>query len=819
MLPAGLHLGFPWALLALPLLLLLPRRPWWWLRALGLALLVVALAQPSLPRAGGRLALLVDVSDSVGSGALDAVRALDRRGAATRPEVFYLAGDTARVPTLSAEVPSVLATGSTDLARALQVAAASGARRALLVSDGVQSSGKALDALPDIPVDTLAVPRRPNVRLSQLLAPDQAAPGQKVQVVAVVDSDRAGTVTLRPSVDGRVLDPVTKDVAKGRTAIPFTFQVGADASSVEVDASLAADFTQPTADDAQRTEITVRAKPPVLVIGDPAVARLLAAQGIEVRDGTVADVKAPLDAGAVVLRGSAAQFTPGQLELLKQYVESGGGLWMTGGPHSFGLGGWYRTPIEDVLPVTTDVRTEVTLPQVAMVIILDRSQSMSAGSPSKLELAKQGAVKVVELAYQEDLIGLIAFSDPSSTSWVFHLRKATERGKREMLQGILGITTAGGTVLGPAYTDALGALRQARASVKHVIILSDGKLYDGQGPFNSGPATDFNALASRARADGITTSTIAIGDAADFQRLSAIAQAGGGRYYRALDVTTLPSIFTNEALTATRKLLVENPTVPQARPNALLQFPATLPQVDAYVATSLRPDAQALLEGKRQEPILAIRHVGLGRTAALTTDLNQWAGPFGAWPGLPGDLATLTRWLQASPLVYQARAKRDGNGLQVVVDAVKGGQYVNNKTLTARFAGHAVAMEQVAPGRYQARLPYAAGGSGDVVVSEGSEVVARAGIGGPDPEFADTDGTALLADIARRTGGNVVTPSEPYGPSVGGGRLPLWPPLAVAAALLFLVELVARRLGPRAERRKDRRGDGPGRDARSAGGG
>jgi Ca-activated chloride channel homolog len=793
-LPAGLHLGFPWALLALPLLLLLPRRPWWWLRALGLALLVLALTQPSLPRAGGRLALLVDVSDSVGSGALQAARALVRRGAAARPEVFYLASDTARVPTLGADVPSVLNTGSTDLARALQVAAASGARRALLISDGVQSRGHVLDALPDIPVDTLAVGRRPNVRLSRLLAPDQAAPGQNAQVVAVIDSDRNASVTLQPSVDGRLLAPITRELPKGRHAIPFSFQVGGKASSVTVDASISADFPQPSGDDRQQTEITVRSRPPVLVIGDPALSRLLRAQGIEVQDGTVADVKAPMEASAVVVRGSAAQFTTGQLQLLKQYVENGGGLWMTGGPHSFGLGGWYRTPVEDVLPVTTDVRTKVSLPQVAMVIVLDHSQSMSAGSPSKLELAKQGAVKVVELAYQDDLIGLIAFSDPSSTNWVFHLRKATERGKRVMLQGILGITTAGGTVLGPAYRDALDALQQTRASVKHIIILSDGKLYDGQGPFNSGPVTDFGALAAQGRAEGITTSTIAIGASADFQRLAAIARAGGGRYYQALDVNTLPSIFTSEALTATRKLLVQEPTAPQPRPNALLQFPATLPQVEAYVATSLRPTAQELLAGKHDEPILAIRHVGLGRTAALTTDLNQWAGPFGGWSGLPGDLATLTRWLQARPLVYQARATRDGGGLQVVVDAVKGGAYVNNKSLTVRFDGHAAAMEQVAPGRYQARLPYRAGSSGSVVVSEGSEVVARARVGGPDPEFADTGGPSLLAEISRRTGGRVITPGAPYAPAVGGGTLPLWPPIAAAALALFLLELLARRL-------------------------
>lgn len=805
MLPAGLQLGFPWALLALPLLLALPRRPWWWLRALALALLVVALAQPSLPRAGGRIALLVDVSDSVGSGALAAARALDLRGSAGDPEVFYLATDTAHVGGIASDVPSVLDTGATDLARALQVAAASGVSRALLVSDGVPSRGNVLDALPTFPVDTLTVAQRPNVRLSQLLAPEQAAPGQRVQVVAVVDADRPARVTLRPSAGDQVLDPITRDVPAGRTALPFSFQVAEGSPSVTVDATLSADFPQPTADDRQSTDITVRTRPPVLVIGDPALAQVLRTQGIDVREGTVADIQAPLRVGAVVLRGSAADFTPGQLQLLAQYVQNGGGLWMTGGPHSFGLGGWYRTPVEDVLPVTTDVRTQVSLPQVAMVIVLDHSQSMSAGSPSKLELAKQGAVKVVELAYKDDLIGLIAFSDPASTGWVFPLRQATERGKREMLQGILDISTAGGTVLGPAYDEALNALRGTDAAVKHVIILSDGKLYDGQGPFSSGPVTDFEAEARAARAAGITTSTIAIGEAADFERLRAIAAAGGGRYYQALDVSTLPSIFTNEALTATRKLLVEQPTAPIGRPNALLQMPATLPSVDAYVATTLRSDAQEILEGRRQEPILAIRHVGLGRTAALTTDLNQWAGAFGGWPALPGDLATLARWLQASPLVYQARATRDGGQLQVVVDAVQGGAYVNNKDLVARYGGSAVAMEQVAPGRYQADVPFGPDATGSVVVSEGSEVVARARVAGPDPEFADADGAALMAEIATRTGGRVVTPGATYAPTVGGGRRALAPYLAAAALAVFLLELVARRLArPRSGRRDER---------------
>ncbi len=793
MLPAGLALAFPWALLALPLLLLLPGgRGAWWRRG-ALALLILALAQPSVRAPGERVALLVDVSDSVGDDALRAARGLDLSGLGQAPQVFYVAGDSARVSGLDAQVPDVVRPGATDLARALQVAAAAGARRALLVSDGAQSRGSALDALPEIPVDTLAAAPRPNLRLTDLLLPSQAAPGEQVEGVAVLTTDRPGRVTLHPTVGDSELPDITRDVPAGRSAIPFTFRAG-NASNVEVTASATADFDQPTADDRQSAELTVRARPPVLVLGDPALAALLRTQGIDVVNGTTADIRSPLEAGAVVLRGSAADYTPGQLEVLKQYVETGGGLMMTGGPASFGLGGWYRTAVEDVLPVTTDLRTEVSLPLVAMVIVLDRSQSMSSGQPSKIELAKEGAVQVVDLAYKDDLLGLIAFSDPSSTSWVFQLRPATERGKREMLQGILALDTGGGTVLGPAYRMALDALQQTDAAVKHIIVLSDGKLYDGQGPFAGTTPTDFRTVAANGLRSGITTSTIAIGESADFEQLHAIADAGGGRYYEALDVSTLPQIFTNEALTATRSLLVDDPTDPKPHPNPLVALPATVPQVNAYVATTLKPDAQMLLEGRRSEPILAIGRAGLGRTAALTTDLNAWSGPLGSWQGLPGVLGTLTRWLQARPLAYQAVARRDGGDLQVTVDAVQSGQYVNNKQLTLRYGGASAAMEQVAPGRYQARLPYAEDASGSVVVSDGNEAVARARVGGPDPEFEVAGGPALLADIARRSGGTQVQPGARYAPIAAGVDRPLWPPLAVAAVLLFLIELALRRL-------------------------
>ena len=805
MLPAGLALAFPWALLALPLLLLLPGgRGAWWRRG-ALALLILALAQPSVRAPGERVALLVDVSDSVGDDALRAARGLDLSGLGQAPQVFYVAGDSARVSGLDAQVPDVVRPGATDLARALQVAAAAGARRALLVSDGAQSRGSALDALPEIPVDTLAAAPRPNLRLTDLLLPSQAAPGEQVEGVAVLTTDRPGRVTLHPTVGDSELPDITRDVPAGRSAIPFTFRAG-NASNVEVTASATADFDQPTADDRQSAELTVRARPPVLVLGDPALAALLRTQGIDVVNGTTADIRSPLEAGAVVLRGSAADYTPGQLEVLKQYVETGGGLMMTGGPASFGLGGWYRTAVEDVLPVTTDLRTEVSLPLVAMVIVLDRSQSMSSGQPSKIELAKEGAVQVVDLAYKDDLLGLIAFSDPSSTSWVFQLRPATERGKREMLQGILALDTGGGTVLGPAYRMALDALQQTDAAVKHIIVLSDGKLYDGQGPFAGTTPTDFRTVAANGLRSGITTSTIAIGESADFEQLHAIADAGGGRYYEALDVSTLPQIFTNEALTATRSLLVDDPTDPKPHPNPLVALPATVPQVNAYVATTLKPDAQMLLEGRRSEPILAIGRAGLGRTAALTTDLNAWSGPLGELARTAGrprhpDALAAGAAARVPGRRPPRRGRPAGHGRRRSERAVRQ-QQAAHVALRRRVGGDGTGCARPVPGappvrrgrqRQRGRVRRQRGGSARTGGRPGPGVRGRRGSGAagrhraPQRRDAGSTGRALRADRGRcrspavaapGRGGRAAVPDRagPAAPTRGdpasGGRRP-----------------------------------------------
>jgi len=755
-----------------------------------LALLIISLAQPYISKASHNLAVLIDISDSLGESALLAAKEL---GSKNNPHYFYFASDISETKP-GEKPPEQLKRNQTDIARALQVAKASGAKRSLIISDGAQSVSNALLALPEMPVDSHWVKSQNNVRLLKIISPEIVSEGEQVEAIAIVQSDVDSKVNLYPSINGIGLEPIEVNLKAGRSAIPFSFQVNSK-DNLELEVRLTTDFEQAKNDDSKTASILVNQNLAVLIIGDPAMAKLLKAQGFRVIEGSPTDVKAPLNYSAIILRKSAGDFSTGQLDLLKTYVNNGGGLMMTAGPESFGFGAWYRTAVEDILPVNTDLRTEVELPLVALVIVMDRSQSMASGRPNKLELAKEGAISVVELAYEEDLLGLILFSDRAS--WAFRPRKATEQGKREMLKAILNISSTGGTVLEPAFVEAIDSLQQIQASIKHIILLSDGKLYDGGGTAfgKSNQAVDFDKLAKLANDSGISISTIAIGEGADFERLESIAKSGGGRYYKALDVSTLPRIFTDEALTATRSLLREDSFSPQINKHPLISISGKAPTINAYIATTTKENAETLISAKDGEALLAITRQGLGRSAALMTDLNSYAGNFGKWQELSGIMGTVVRWLEANPAQYKANISREGTQLKVVVDAVKDGKYVNGKALKLRYAGQEIGLEQIAPGRYEAYVSSASSNS-SLIITDGNDVVAKTQIDNTGNEFETANGKALLAKISELSGGEVISDLKTYSPKIPNDKEPLWQYFLLAALVLFLLELLLRRLPP-----------------------
>ena len=166
----------------------------------------------------------------------------------------------------------------------------------------------------------------------------------------------------------------------------------------------------------------------------------------------------------------ATALTLRQMEVARTYVQDlGGGLIMLGGDQSFGLGGYYKTSLEEILPVRSDFEKEKEKPSLAMMLVIDKSGSMGG---EKIEMAKEAARAAVELLGPSDKVGVLAFE--GENFWVSEMHPCTDKGF--VLDRIASLEAGGGTVMAPAMEEAHETLRTTVAKLKHVIILTDGDL-------------------------------------------------------------------------------------------------------------------------------------------------------------------------------------------------------------------------------------------------------------------------------------------------------------------------------------------------------
>ena len=230
--------------------------------------------------------------------------------------------------------------------------------------------------------------------------------------------------------------------------------------------------------------------------------------------------------------------THDQMELYRTWVQQfGGGFIMIGGENSFGVGGYFRTPIETMLPVRTDHDDRQETPTVAMYVVLDSSGSMTApvGGTTKIGLADQGAVLAMNVLGGKDLFGLTAVDTQVHT--VVPLGPAGAKSDSE--HKILSITAGGGGIyIYTGLADAFRVIRAANAKIKHVLLFSDsadaeekvaGEMPDGA--TGGGNSLD---LASAMLSEKITVSVVGLGSEhdKDVEFLRALAARGNGRFTR-----------------------------------------------------------------------------------------------------------------------------------------------------------------------------------------------------------------------------------------------------------------------------------------------
>lgn len=806
------------------------------IRALMLSLLVLALARPVMlsPTREQFVVFAIDRSLSVNEQAAKtakeyletAVKSLGSNRAAFLPfaaEPGRVSADLARLDLAPPSATRPAAAGGldaqgTNIAAALEVAAASippfYVPKIVLLSDGNQTAGDALRAasvLGNVPVSTVALATRddPEVQVSAVNAPAEVRQGEPFYVEVVVDSNRddnAGTLEVYRG-PARVLGQKVT-LKKGENRLRFQQSITRERLAEFL--VRATGFQDTLLDNNSETGLVFAAgKPRVLIVeSTPKAARPLE-RALEEEDIRV-DVRPPegmpnsladLQNYELLILSNvpATALTNKQMEIARTYVQDlGGGLAMLGGDQSFGLGGYYKTVLEEILPVRSDFEKEKQKPSLGMMLVIDKSGSMGG---EKIELAKDAAKAAVELLGPSDLVGVLAFE--GETFVISELQSAAN--KSVILDQISAIEAGGGTTMYPAMEQAFQALDPARVKLKHVIILTDGISEPG----------DFMGITASMAAAKITVSTVAVGQDADQALLEQIAQTAGGRYYFAEDPASVPQIFARETMTASKSAINEQPFAAQVvRPTPALQgidF-ASAPFLLGYVVTRAKPTSELILATENGDPLLAWWRYGLGTTVAFTSDAKtRWAAEWTQWPGFSKFWAQVVRQAmrrnEARGLVVNLT--RSGGAALLTADAADdAGNYLNQARVEAtvidpRMNKSTIALDQVAPGRYQARFETPLQGAYHVELSgtaNGRSVFHQSRglmVGYPDELRLRPTNHALLDSIARASGGLADAPAaSAFAATDRTARraIPLWPYLLALAALLLILDVALRRI-------------------------
>jgi Mg-chelatase subunit ChlD len=807
-------------------------------------LLVLALAGLTWLRPTARQFVIVAVDQSLSVGEptaanrfLDELLAAKVIGSEDRVAFLPFAGKSGELKA-GATRNSPFATNNsfsdgTDIAAAIDAAAAAMppdyVPRILLLTDGNQTRGDALQAAlatanrsgrrEPIPITTVPLPTRddPEVQLSAVKVPAQVREGEPFYVEVVIDSNHDDEGLIEVFRGAHKVLSETKPLKKGENRFRFPQSIQRERLA-EYSAKVSA-LTQDTLLDNNSDSglVFTNGQPRVLLIdSDPKQTEHLvfALQQediqVDVRppQGMPEDLADLQNYELLALSNvSATALTQRQMELARTYVQDlGGGFVMLGGDQSFGLGGYFKTVLEDILPVRSDFEKEKEKPGLAMVLVIDRSGSMAG---QKLEMAKEAAKAASELLGPKDQIGVICFDE--THYWVSPLQSAANRNR--IADEISGIQVGGGTSLYPPLEEAYQTLVSSVSKLKHVIALTDGISNPG----------DFEGLASNMAAARITCTTVGVGNEAANDLLETIARIGQGRHFVANDPASLPQIFAKETLTVSKAAINEEPFIPQVvRPTQALagiDFDSA-PFLLGYVMTKPKATSELILASEKGDPVLAWWRYGLGTTVAFTSDAkSRWAAEWLTWP----DFSKF--WAQT---IRHAMRKNDTKGVTVEVaqrarratitlDAVDpSGRFLNGAEseitiIDPRLGERKLPLVQTAPGRYVAEFDTPHSGAYHLNLSQRGanngpvlhQQTRGLTVGYSDELRLRPTNTELLQQIATVTGGRfdpkpsealLDSPSPSTSSRLAQQTRPLWPEVVMLALMLFVFDVALRRI-------------------------
>ncbi|TSI11701.1 VWA domain-containing protein [Lysinibacillus sp. BW-2-10] len=695
---------------------------------------------------------------------------------------------------------------NTNIAQALQLTTGivdrEKATRIVLFSDGIETKGEVSEQLTklvgsnvSVDVVTLSKDVKADISIQSFTTPQVAFEGEQQQLVTEVEATTATSGELFLYENDQLIHKETVQLEEGTNV--FTYRhIGKSEGLVKYEALFQVGEDAILQNNKLTSVTMVQSSPRLLIVSDreegSPIAAALGPNSIAYDVKSSSEIPSSLSS---YLHYNAIIFDniPGHLVgeekmgIIEQAVKNFGvGFMMVGGENSFGLGGYFKTPIEQLLPVEMEVKGKQQLPSLGLVIVLDRSGSMMG---PKIELAKEAAARSVELLRNGDTLGFIAFDD---RPWEV-IETAPLTDKEEAVNTILSIAPGGGTEIFSSLALAFENLADQKLQRKHIILLTDGQSYS---------AGSYEELIEEGKGNNITLSTVAIGTDADANLLESLSEMGSGRFYSVVDETTIPSILSRETAMISRTYIEDNPFYPTIYNaqgwNAL--FAEGVPQMNAYIGTTAKQTAMVVAESEKEDPVLAEWQYGLGRTIAFTSDsTGAWTGDWARWSEWRNFWQTaISKMLPTyNDIAYDIKQNADGSF--TITDPTNQAAFLDVAVVDELGEELDVQVEPVSASQVRVMVD-ANPGLVFFRISKDDESIYQAGLTIPySAEYElHLPNEAMLTQIAEKTGGKVLEEPEDVFREFtvkGAERQSITTWLVLASMLLFFIDITLRRFG------------------------
>ena len=700
--------------------------------------------------------------------------------------------------------------------RAIGMFPEKGKRSIILFSDGLENSGNSRNAAvraASAGIRVFTVPLYSEKPDSEVYIQDFIVPGKiyKEQIhdyTLIIGSTTQTSALVTFFKDGIYMGEERLFLYSGLNTFTYSSQIE-DPGIHEYRAVIEPEADTYRENNIMTVPVTVSGEPKILIVsesGSPYLKEALAVQNIN--SDIVPPLMIPNSSGMLLEYDSiifdnipAGSVSIMQMNMIKDFVKNkGGGFVMVGGGKSFGAGGYYDTPLEEILPVDMDVTSSLQIPSLTMLMVIDRSGSMKSSverGVNKLDVAKEAIMEAVEILNPFYRVGIIAFDTEYFFAVPLIEASEVEIIKKQLMQ----VKPGGGTALFPAMEGALEELKLSDSAVRHMIILSDGLSDEG----------DFEIVAKEAAELGISISTVAVGDDSDQELLEQIALWGEGRSYFTSDIREVPRIFASESFIVSRAHIVEETFIPDfsVQHTIINGFEEFFPALNGFVLTYPKSGANHVLMTPDGHPLLSVWQYGLGRTASWSSDFSgRWAARLVGWDKYPVLVSQLIRWVERPVRPKNLTFNFTGSGRKRILNINAKDEfnnYINRLDLEGIISSpdgteQHIAISQRGPGIYTTQFELNSEGTNIITVYDKNNRIDPeiTGISLPySSEFRPmNEDFTLLIELAESTGGSLININDVNLSELqideNTGTKDMKELLTILALIIFLINIVLR---------------------------